>query len=50
MRSDGTIGTPNKWYAPRARMSPASPRERLEQVLTVPNLLSLSRIPLGGVF
>jgi len=31
-------------------MSPASPRERLEQVLTVPNLLSLSRIPLGGLF
>jgi phosphatidylglycerophosphate synthase len=31
-------------------MSPAVPRELVKQLLTVPNLLSLSRIPLGGVF
>jgi len=32
-------------------MSPAGPREPFfKQLLTVPNLLSLSRIPLGGLF
>ena len=31
-------------------MSHAAPREQVKQLLTVPNLLSLSRIPLGGVF
>lgn len=31
-------------------MSPAAPRDLAKQLLTVPNLLSLSRIPLGGVF